>query len=680
MKKFIKFNRFASLVLAVMMFAFSFATLENADSIKAYAATLSKPVVTLTNTSSTSIKVSWKKVSSASKYTVYRSTSKSSGYKALATTTSTSYSNSKLTCGKTYYYKVKAINGKNSATSAVVSKKAAPAIVSNVSASATCTSVKVSWSKTNDVSGYQVYYSTSKSGSYKKLATVTSASYTNKSLSLKTTRYYKVRAYKKVGSNYVYGGFSSIVYKTTDHAASTSWTVTKKATCATTGTKTNKCKYCGKTYSVTIPKDDSNHNYGAAVEVPADNEYESYKVYTCTRCGSKYNTKIKKHKYSTVVTQPTCQSQGYTTYSCTDCDYTYVGDYTSQIPHTYESKTFEVTCTEDGYTANVCTVCGYIDESSKTDIVESRGTNHKYGEPQKNSSGYLVSVCSVCNKEKIDTTCYIDLTNQTVSVPAVAEFNISESNTSGEIDKLDLNPDGVSDYEITGNAQNITIDVNASCDVEIKLAGVTIANSTKDCIDIKNKSTDDSSPTVSVSIKDSTVNTLTTVESGNAIESSCELELKGHGTLNVDTASTSINCEAKLSIKNLTLDVKSKNRGIDTKYQPTDTDPEVYYNIKIGANANITINSLDDCIRCKNMEISALSDGDVDTVLDLKSTSGDGIQLEGNTGLTAYSGVIKIDAGKYAFRCTESKVNNVNGGATIIAKGASGIYKPEKNK
>jgi hypothetical protein len=80
------------------------------------------------------------------------------------------------------------------------------------------------------------------------------------------------------------------------------------------------------------------------------------------------------------------------------------------------------------------------------------------------------------------------------------------------------------------------------------------------------------------------------------------------------------------------------------------------------------------------MEISALSDGDVDTVLDLKSTSGDGIQLEGNTGLTAYSGVIKIDAGKYAFRCTESKVNNVNGGATIIAKGASGIYKPEKNK
>lgn len=58
--------------------------------------------------SNSSIKVSWKKVTGATKYQVYRATSKTGKYTKVTETTSLSYTNKKLTDNKTYYYKVRA--------------------------------------------------------------------------------------------------------------------------------------------------------------------------------------------------------------------------------------------------------------------------------------------------------------------------------------------------------------------------------------------------------------------------------------------------------------------------------------------------------------------------------------------------------------------------------------------
>ncbi len=74
-------------------------------------------------------------------------------------------------------------------------------------ASASYTSVKISWNKIPGAKGYQVYRSTSKAGTYKKVADTTSTSYTNKSLTTGKTYYYKVRMYT---SSKTYS-FSSIV-------------------------------------------------------------------------------------------------------------------------------------------------------------------------------------------------------------------------------------------------------------------------------------------------------------------------------------------------------------------------------------------------------------------------------------------------------------------------------------
>ena len=74
-------------------------------------------------------------------------------------------------------------------------------------------SVKISWKKQKNASGYEVYRSTKKNKSFKKITTLKKAgkvTYVNKKLKKGKTYYYKVRAYKVVSGKKVYGKFSTI--------------------------------------------------------------------------------------------------------------------------------------------------------------------------------------------------------------------------------------------------------------------------------------------------------------------------------------------------------------------------------------------------------------------------------------------------------------------------------------
>ena len=74
-------------------------------------------------------------------------------------------------------------------------------------------SVKISWKKQKNVAGYEVYRSTKKNKSFKKITTLKKAgkvTYVNKKLKKGKTYYYKVRAYKVVSGKKVYGKFSTI--------------------------------------------------------------------------------------------------------------------------------------------------------------------------------------------------------------------------------------------------------------------------------------------------------------------------------------------------------------------------------------------------------------------------------------------------------------------------------------
>ena len=183
--------------------------------------TISTPTNLKTTSSSyNSVKLSWGKVKNADGYQIYRATSSTGSYSSIKLTTNTSYTNTGLTTGKTYYYKVKAYKNSGSKKvyskySTVVSVKPVPSTVTNLKVvSSGHNSTKLTWSKVTGATGYQVYRATSSKGTYGLVKTTPYLSYNNIKLTTGKTYYYKVRAYKTVGTKKVYGKYSSIMTAT----------------------------------------------------------------------------------------------------------------------------------------------------------------------------------------------------------------------------------------------------------------------------------------------------------------------------------------------------------------------------------------------------------------------------------------------------------------------------------
>ena len=183
-------------------------------------------ITKISRASYTSLKITWKKVSGASRYAVYRSSSENGKYTRIATikkASTLSYTDKKLTCGKTYYYKVRAyrkVNDKNyyGAYSDMKSLNTQPATVKldKDAISYNSTYITLKWKKASGAEGYEIYRSTSKNGEYTKVKTVSGASklsYKNTGLDKKQKYYYKVRAYRKYNGKNVYGAFSDTYTK-----------------------------------------------------------------------------------------------------------------------------------------------------------------------------------------------------------------------------------------------------------------------------------------------------------------------------------------------------------------------------------------------------------------------------------------------------------------------------------
>lgn len=71
----------------------------------------------------------------------------------------------------------------------------------------------VTFSKATGATGYEIQYSTKKSSGFKKLTATTKLKYTKKTLTSGKTYYFKVRAYKTVNGEKLYGAYSSVVSK-----------------------------------------------------------------------------------------------------------------------------------------------------------------------------------------------------------------------------------------------------------------------------------------------------------------------------------------------------------------------------------------------------------------------------------------------------------------------------------
>lgn len=689
--------------------------------IDAYAASLKAPSVTAESTSATSVKLKWKKNKAAKKFTIYRSTKKNKGFKAVKTVkkSTLTYTDKKLTCGKTYYYKVKAINGKKSKTSKVKKVKVVPVKVKTISAaSSKCGEITVTYGKSSGASGYQLSCSPTAKGKFTVVNTSKQTSFTH-SLDMGTAAYYKVRAYKTIKGKKVYSSYSKVVSATAlSHSYGAPVTLVN-ATCTSGGSQSYTCTYCGYSYTQATPavphsyvqnvvaptcgadgytlnvclscKDTfksnitpatGNHTYSRAVTLtPATCTTNGTQAQTCTVCGKIVTTVINATGHSlddgTVTKEATCTENGTLTKKCKNalCNYseTYV---IPALGHDIKSTVVAPTCTEPGYTTNECTRCDFTET---VDITDALGHSTDSSNYRLTDGNKLVKDCTRCNEP-------IEMTTYTVDLSNLADFElVGVAKYESAKNKLTLISSSiVSKFELSGSAENLTVSLDAtdaSIDTEIKLNNASINNSTfaDDCIRINDKSPSnenedgtDQVPLVSISAKDGTTNTLIVAQKGgNAIDSNAKLELKGHGLLSLDTVSTSINSIGKITIKNLTLNIKSQNRGIDTKEDIKDTAGNVidsdYANIDIDANANITINSTDDGIRCKNIEFLALNldknPDDVGTVVNIKA-GGDGIQLEGKKGITMNSGSMTLSGSKYDINCKKGSIT-VNSPATL---------------
>ena len=186
-------------------------------SAKSVLAKLAKPEVKVSNTeSSGKVKLSWEKVSGASKYYVYRATSKSGKYTKVKSTTSASFTDSDAKVGKKYYYKVKAIHKSSSANSEYSDIESATRDLArpDVKVKLSKGDPKLEWKKISGAKEYKIYRATSKNGTYKAIKTTSKTSYTDKSVKAGKTYYYKVVAvYKSSKANSAYSSIDSIKAK-----------------------------------------------------------------------------------------------------------------------------------------------------------------------------------------------------------------------------------------------------------------------------------------------------------------------------------------------------------------------------------------------------------------------------------------------------------------------------------
>ncbi|MCM1364356.1 MAG: fibronectin type III domain-containing protein [Faecalibacterium sp.] len=176
-----------------------------------------KPNVITASQTTSSVKLTWSKVTGAAGYTVYQYDSKKKTYVKLYSTTKTNYQIKKLKSATIYKFAVKAYAKVNKTTYFSNSYRdisiATLPTVPTFKVTAGSKKATITWNKVSGASGYVIYMSTSKDGTFKNIASVkssASAKYEKSGLTKGKTYYFKIRAYKTVGKIKVYSAYSAV--------------------------------------------------------------------------------------------------------------------------------------------------------------------------------------------------------------------------------------------------------------------------------------------------------------------------------------------------------------------------------------------------------------------------------------------------------------------------------------
>jgi LPXTG-motif cell wall-anchored protein len=132
-----------------------------------------------------------------------------------------------------------------------------------------------------------------------------------------------------------------------------------------------KCLLCGAEEKAP----ECEHNYEIVKKLEATCVEGGYIWEKCTICGNEHNYETAivadAHDYESVVTDPTCQSDGFTTHTCKLCGDNFVDTVVEATGHNYKDVVTDATCTEDGKIVSTCEGCG----DKKVEVVEAKGHN-----------------------------------------------------------------------------------------------------------------------------------------------------------------------------------------------------------------------------------------------------------------------------------------------------------------
>ncbi len=217
------------------------------------------------------------------------------------------------------------------------------------------------------------------------------------------------------------------------------------ATCTTGGYTTRVCSYCENTV-VTNKVSALGHNHKATV-VEKTCSAEGYTLYSCTRCDNSYKTDIVPPSHEWDIEAPTC-GQGQVCTVCNAGGLAATGNHTmgnngvctvcgTGCKHNFTSVVTDPTCTTGGYTTNTCSICKLTETTNYTAALGHDTANN-------------VLVCARCNESMVPEDFYTNilgsLFEETYTV-VIDSIEVQERTflKNGEI-TLGLNKEG----ELTG--------------------------------------------------------------------------------------------------------------------------------------------------------------------------------------------------------------------------------------
>lgn len=182
---------------------------------------------------------------------------------------------------------------------------------------------------------------------------------------------------------------------TTAKIAHTLKTVVTDAKCETAGSVVTSCEKCDTVNETTVLPA-LGHKYVGSVTTNATCTADGVMTYVCQNDNRHTYTQAipaTGHNYSAVLTAPTCEAKGYTTYTC-GCSATYKDNYVDALGHSYSDWT------DTGSDETHSRIC------SRCDSVLTQA--HKWDDgkvtvaPSYDNEGQTLYTCLICNATKTE--------------------------------------------------------------------------------------------------------------------------------------------------------------------------------------------------------------------------------------------------------------------------------------